>query len=225
MEESFVAEFLIHDATTNLKHIARPGIAVRFLEFPTLTVYGNNEGRLVFNSGKACKFRMRPEVLKNALNKLPLYVMLIDAYPQNIRMLGTATVDLSSFATGQIKTKTEFKRNNIELFDPVRNVVSRVDISISITSANEVTELQAAPATEIYKNNTGKQPKRSLTPSKDAATDPEPVAQEKEKVKSEMGTMTDPVVTEKPQKETPKGPQRETYQPPPMFFTKQETTV
>lgn len=29
----------------------------------------------------------------------------------------------------------------IELFDPVRNVVSRVDISISITSANEVTEL------------------------------------------------------------------------------------
>ena len=81
MEESFVAEFLIHDATTNLKHIARPGIAVRFLEFPTLTVYGNNEGRLVFNSGKACKFRMRPEVLKNALNKLPLYVMLIDAYP------------------------------------------------------------------------------------------------------------------------------------------------
>ncbi|MEE4247412.1 MAG: hypothetical protein V2I33_18540 [Kangiellaceae bacterium] len=42
MEEAFVAEFLVHEATTVLKHIARPAIAIKFLEFPTLTVYGGN---------------------------------------------------------------------------------------------------------------------------------------------------------------------------------------
>jgi hypothetical protein len=154
MEESFVAEFLVHEATTILKQIARPAIAIKFLEFPTLTVYGINEGRLTFNSGKACKFRLRPDVLKNALQKLPLYIMLLDAYSPNVRMLGTATIDLECFIAGFIKTKTEFKRNVVELYDPVRNVVSRLDISISITSANELEELKAAPATEAFKNLT-----------------------------------------------------------------------
>ncbi|MEE4247411.1 MAG: DUF4497 domain-containing protein [Kangiellaceae bacterium] len=106
----------------------------------------------MFNAGKACKFRLRPEVLRNALGKLPLYLMLLDAYSPNVRMLGTATVDLSCFVDGFIKTATEFKRNVVELFDPVRNVVARLDISISITSATEVEELKAAPAKEVMEN-------------------------------------------------------------------------
>ena len=51
------------------------------------------------------------------------------------------------------------------------------------------------------------------------------MSKEAEKVAVDCGTMTDPVAEKQPEKEKPKEPLREIYQPPPMFFTKQETTV
>lgn len=76
---------------------------------------------------------MQEQLLQSSLLKIPLYLMLIDANTNNVRMLASASLDLSGFAQSKIKEYTEFKRNTIDLFDPVKNVVAKLDLSISIS--------------------------------------------------------------------------------------------
>lgn len=217
MEHTYLAEFLVHDASTTLLSISQPAIAIRFLQFPTITIYGRFQGKLVFGKGKACKFKLDETTLMSALHKVPLYVMLVDAYPQNVKMLATASVDLSGFVENQIKSYTEFKRNVINLFDPVRNVIARLDLNISISKLEQPFKEQHS--SEIFENitpDTIKKVDPALMVCKSVETDPVP-----------------PPIIEKPsisrgvntEAETEKKEQQQSlfegmYQPPPMFFSK-----
>ena len=39
----FLAEFLVHEVTSTIKYIAKPALAIRLMDFPTLIIESNNE--------------------------------------------------------------------------------------------------------------------------------------------------------------------------------------
>ena len=85
-EQCFILEYLIQEVKygKNLKHVANPALAVRFLDFPTQIIYSRSidPSQLVFFSGKKCKFFTNFAILRDSLQELPLYIMLVDANPQ-----------------------------------------------------------------------------------------------------------------------------------------------
>jgi hypothetical protein len=221
MEEIFVAEFIIHEVSSNAAYISKPAITIRFLEFPTLTIFGIYQKKLIFNKGKSCKFSMTLPILRAALKKYPLYVMLVDALPENIKMIGTSAADLSSFGDAGVSNAPDFKRNLINLYDPIRNVVARVDISISISQYTDgITRTPAEIFEKInYENIKATPPERQA--DKSIETDPLP-AKVPGKVTFTSGTMTN----DKPEtKESQTSVFLDNYAPPPMFFTKSKTPV
>lgn len=220
MEETYIAEFLIHEATTKILHIAKPAVSIRFLQFPTITVYGSYQGKLLFGKGKACKFVLDEKVLKTALRKNPLYVMLIDAYSQNIRMLGTAALDMSSFSEATMRANSDFKRSIIDLYDPIRNVIGKLDLSISISILRKDSQLDGHPADSVFQNISkeliNKLPD-DLKVSKSIETEPLPPVHNNAPLIT-RGTMTQETNPEP--KETQTNLFGESYQPPPMFYSK-----
>ena len=216
MEEIFTAEFLIHEVSCSLPYISKPAITIRFLEFPTLTIFGQYQKKLVFNSGKSCKFSMTVLDLRKALSKYPLYLMLVDALPQNIKMLGTAAVDLSAFSEAGIATSTDFKRNMINLHDPIKNLTARVDISISISQYTDgITRTPAEVFEKIKYENIKKTPSENQS-DKSINTDLLP-GKNSQKVMKTAETMT---IDKSETKEAQTSVFAENYTPPPMFFTK-----
>ncbi|XP_066280189.1 microtubule-associated protein 10-like [Branchiostoma lanceolatum] len=100
-----------------------PAVAFRLLDFPTLLIrhdvteaalrmreLGINSdptwapieeehgkaGRFEFGKGKSCLLRMRPEVLREHLRNIPLYVMVIDSWSDVPRLVGNSSVPLTS---------------------------------------------------------------------------------------------------------------------------------
>ena len=216
MEEIFTSEFVVHEVTSSLPYISKPAITIRFLEFPMLTIFGTISGKsIVFNKGKSCKFSMSLRTLRESLKKYPLYVMFVDALPQNIKMLGTAAIDLSGFSEAGITTSSDFRRNVVNLFDPIRNLVARLDLSISISQYTD--GISRTPA-EVFEKITHDQLKITppeLQADKAVGTDPVP-AKIPGKVTISSGTMTNEVET----KEIQTSVFEEGFNPPPMFFTK-----
>mmetsp|Transcript_3952 Transcript_3952/g.5979 ORF Transcript_3952/g.5979 Transcript_3952/m.5979 type:complete len:352 (+) Transcript_3952:1-1056(+) len=205
MEETFKADFLVHEVSTSLR-ISKPAISIRFMEFPTLTVFGSDPP--VFNKGKSCKFQLEKETLNKALTELPLYVMLVDAFSRNLRMLGTAAVDLSAFAGQKLPNKTDYKRNLLELYDPVRNVVAKVDMSISISKL----EGSEYPK-EIFENVTQHQVSK-MPPNKgvDVAVETDFTD------KKDYATQSVSATVQQAPSQTQTSVFGEVYQPPPMFY-------
>ncbi|OMJ91325.1 hypothetical protein SteCoe_6114 [Stentor coeruleus] len=216
MEEVFTAEFVVHEVSCSLPYISKPAITIRFLEFPTLTIFGSVQKVLIFNKGKSCKFSMTLTTLRASLKRYPLYIMLVDALPNNIKMLGTAAVDLSAFADCGISTCSDFKRNVINLHDPIKNAVAKLDLSISISqytdgitrTPNEVFEkinyenLKVTPIEKQVEIGIGTDPMPLRMPGKNMTT---------------TSTMT---IEKTEAKEVQTSVFQENYSPPPMFFTK-----
>ena len=80
----FKFQFFVHECILlkDFFNIARPAIALRFLDFPTLILEGTlnqSTGRLRFSQGKKCNFKMNSEDLGRALQTKPFFVMFIDA--------------------------------------------------------------------------------------------------------------------------------------------------
>lgn len=216
MEEIFTAEFVIHEVATKLPYISKPAITIRFLEFPTLTVFGVYQKSLVFNKGKSCKFSMTLTTLRASLKKFPLYIMLVDALPQNLKMLGTAAVDLSAFAEAGIPSSSDFKRNMINLHDPIKNIIARLDISISISQYTDgFTRTPSEVFEKIAYENIKKTPPERQA-DKGMGTDPMPF-KVPGKVTATSGTMTG---DKSDTKEVQTSVFDEGFNPPPMFFTK-----
>ena len=221
----FLAEFLVHEVTSALPYIAKPALAIRLMDFPTLIIDGRAEERLVFGKGKACKFKLDVKELRQALQRLPLYVMLMDVYAPNIKMLATAALDLSVFAEGPFPKQTQFRRSRVDLFDPVRNPVAKVDISISFLQIPDATaEVTAQPPDSIFKTITEEEIRKSVrspreTTSMGVGTDPlpQPVST---KVTFSKGTMTQEPETGPCSVQTETSVFRDVYQPPPMFLSK-----
>lgn len=219
MEEIYTAEFLVHDVQCNVPYIAKPAITLRFLEFPTLTVFGSVQKNIIFNKGKSCKFSMTLTVLRESLRRYPLYIMLVDAFPNNIKMLGSAAVDLSGFAEAGIPGSTDFRRNLINLHDPVKNIIARLDISISISLYTDgIVRTPAEVFEKINYENLKTTPPEQQS-DKSIGTDPLPV-QMPGKVMKTSETMT---VVENNNKEIQTSVFQDEYAPPPMFFTKAKT--
>lgn len=219
MEEIYTAEFLVHDVQCNVPYIAKPAITLRFLEFPTLTVFGTIQKSIIFNKGKSCKFSMTLTVLRESLKRYPLYIMLVDAFPNNIKMLGSAAVDLSGFAEAGIPSSSDFRRNLINLHDPVKNIIARLDISISISQYTDGIVRTPAEVFEKIKYDNLKVTPPEQQSDKSIGTDPLP-AQVPGKVMKSSETMT---VVESNNKEIQTSVFQDLYSPPPMFFTKART--
>lgn len=84
----FKFQFFVHEAQLgkDLYNVAKPTIAIRFLDFPTLLIPGNllGNGQLTFGSGKKCSFKMHSVALHQALLNKPFFVMFIDSDEKNI---------------------------------------------------------------------------------------------------------------------------------------------
>lgn len=89
----FKFQFFVHELSLlkDYFNIAKPAIALRFLDFPTLIIEGRlikshsilgqllSTGRLKFNQGKKCNFKMHSDDLAKALVSKPFFLMFIDA--------------------------------------------------------------------------------------------------------------------------------------------------
>ena len=92
-EYLFKFQFFVHELSLlkDYFNVAKPAIALRFLDFPTLIIEGKaantqsdvgqllSTGRLKFNQGKKCNFKMHSDDLAKALTNKPFFLMFIDA--------------------------------------------------------------------------------------------------------------------------------------------------
>jgi hypothetical protein len=125
-------------------NVTKPAIALRFLDFPTLILEGQlnqTTGRLRFGQGKKCNFKMNSEELAKALASKPFFVMFIDASSNNIQMLASSNVCLQTYASNSEnpeflqpeRPNFNLRRNFIQLYDPMRSEVVRLDVSIGVS--------------------------------------------------------------------------------------------
>ena len=98
-EYFFKFQFFVHQLalTKDFFNVARPAVAIRFLDFPTLILHGElmQDGRLSFGKGKSTSFKMHSEDLRAALLTKPFYVMFIDASSGNVQMLASSNINIS----------------------------------------------------------------------------------------------------------------------------------
>ncbi|KAK3583330.1 hypothetical protein CHS0354_038941 [Potamilus streckersoni] len=102
-----------------------PAIAFRLLDFPTIlinhvedelaerlkkkisldpyfqvpnqfTELKDRDGNFLMKRGKSCLFKMSPRALKSHLSSIPLYVMIIDTFPEVPKLLGTSSIPLNT---------------------------------------------------------------------------------------------------------------------------------
>lgn len=101
-----------------------PSVAFRLLDFPTIVIshveddlgkairrkisfdsdyklpdqfaeLKDKHGNFMVRKGKSCLFKMVAETLKNHLSSTPLYVMVIDMFPETPKLVGNSTVPLN----------------------------------------------------------------------------------------------------------------------------------
>ena len=205
MEDIYIAEFVVHEGISKLPKIDGPSVVLRFLQFPPLTVPGT--GKLIFGKGKSCKFSMAKDMLVKSLQSTPLYVMLVDKHS---KLIATSALDLSVFAESEISTRSNFKRNSIDMYDPVKNIVARLDISISIHQ--QKSDLTGDHAKEVFKNIVH-EPIVKLDKGTDKGVGTDPITRGNRDA-SEKATSTDTLPVAKPDPSIFEG----AYQPPPMFL-------
>ena len=105
-----------------------PAVAFRLLDFPTLLIYhvepelavtirsklledrywpvpaqlnelkDRNTGAFLISRGKSCLFRVSPNTLVSSLSSAPLYVMVVDMFPETPKLVGSCGVTLNASA-------------------------------------------------------------------------------------------------------------------------------
>ena len=175
----FLYEFFVFELYTPreiFKTIRNPILAFRLLDFPTLSIEGdiNREKEMItFNQGKSSFFEMELEILKDYLINEPLYVMFIDLFKGDMKILGSSRVNISIFNNDQFLNYEEIppkpRRNLLKLFDKEQVVVAEFDISLLIKreyfkydTKEEIVEklnLEKNPEKNKSFNNTGKEDK------------------------------------------------------------------
>ena len=105
-----------------------PAVAFRLLDFPTLLIYhiepelaatirsklmgdhywhvpaqleelqGHKTGTYAICRGKSCLFRVSPNAVVSSLSSAPLYVMVVDMFPETPKLVGSCGVPLSACA-------------------------------------------------------------------------------------------------------------------------------
>lgn len=105
-----------------------PAVAFRLLDFPTLLIYhvepelvatvrskllkdryqpipaqlnelkDRKTGAFLISRGKSCLFRVSPTTLVSSLSSTPLYVMVVDMFPETPKLVGSSGIPLSSSA-------------------------------------------------------------------------------------------------------------------------------
>ena len=125
-ESLFSLEVVVDTLTLADKTVCRfPAVAFRLLDFPTLLVYHvepdlgqkikikidadqlykvpnqlpelqDRHGQFVIKKGKSCLFKVSPNTMQSHLNTTPLYVMIIDTYPEVPKLVASCTVPLDA---------------------------------------------------------------------------------------------------------------------------------
>ncbi|KAL8589792.1 hypothetical protein ACOMHN_020795 [Nucella lapillus] len=125
MEESLFSLELVVEKLYLPHVVCRfPAVTFRLLDFPTIVInhvegelgkairrqisfdpdyqlpeqFGelkDKHGNFMIKKGKSCLFKMIAETLKNHLSNTPLYVMVIDMFPERPKLVGNSTVPLN----------------------------------------------------------------------------------------------------------------------------------
>lgn len=91
----------------------KTAVAFRLFDFPSVIVHGEEEkeiketrnekslrNKLIdFNKGKSCLFTLKESQIYELVEKIPLYVMLIDIATTGAKLIGTVAISLSNFIT------------------------------------------------------------------------------------------------------------------------------
>ena len=161
----FLFEFFIFDLYLPrelLRQMKQPLLAFRFLDFPTLTLYGNviyNEEKIIFNQGKSSYFEMTvPELKENLINK-PMYIMFIDKNFGDMKIIGSSRLNISIFAYDSFLeyngSTPKPRRNILKLFDNSLEKIAEFEISLLIRREYYKYEINTFPLNQekIFVNN------------------------------------------------------------------------
>lgn len=138
----FLYEFFIFELYTPseiFKTLHQPILALRLLDFPTLSIEGKLDSQkqsVIFNQGKSSLFEMELEIIKDYLINEPLYIMFIDFNNGDMNIIGSSRVNISIFNNEHFLSKPKFlpkpRRNLLKLFDKNQTIVAEFDISLLI---------------------------------------------------------------------------------------------
>ena len=161
----FLFEFFIFELYLPrelLRQMKQPLLAFRFLDFPTLTLYGNviyNEEKIIFNQGKSSYFEMTVAELKENLIKKPMYIMFIDKNFGDMKIIGSSRLNISIFAYDSFLeysgSTPKPRRNILKLFDNSLEKVAEFEISLLIRREYYKYEINTFPLNQekIFVNN------------------------------------------------------------------------
>ena len=102
-EYIFTYQFYVHALhfAREFRNVARPAMAVRFLDFPSQVIPGTVrplDGSLAFETGKKSSFRAHSDELRKSLTTKPLFCMFVDADPQHVHIVASSSVDVGIYA-------------------------------------------------------------------------------------------------------------------------------
>ena len=145
-----------------LRQIKQPVLAFRFLDFPSLTLYGNviyNQEKIIFNQGKSSYFEMELNELKENLTNQPMYIMFIDKNFGDMKIIGSSRLNISIFAydsflqfSGSVPKP---RRNILKLFDNSLEKIAEFEMSLLIRREYYKYEVNTFPLNQekIFVNN------------------------------------------------------------------------
>lgn len=136
----FKFEFYVFDLIIPLeifKKMTHPILTFRLFDYPSQSIIGIKEEKtkvISFRTGKSCIFEMDTEVLKKKLLNEPLYVMLIDSFSSELRIIASSKLNISIFSYNQFmedaNDKTLPRRNILKLYDNMHEPICEFDLTL-----------------------------------------------------------------------------------------------
>lgn len=138
----FLFEFYVFDMVVPdeiLILLKNPMLTFRLMDYPTQTIFGAKDtknSKIVFRTGKCCYFEMEIEHFKHSIKEEPLYIMLVDSFQGEMKLIATSKVNVSIFGYDQFcqfSGKPPLPRRNVlKLFDNLYTTICEFDISMLI---------------------------------------------------------------------------------------------
>lgn len=126
-----------------------PAVSFRLLDFPSVIIYQNitnskdldtSDNILIFRKGKSCLFKYGFKQFENTIEKVPLYIMLVDFKEEKPKLLGSCSVPMLSIIQ-QIKLQnkdlevpcTGQETGIFKLFNLMSTIIGSITVRIKLT--------------------------------------------------------------------------------------------
>ena len=124
-------------------------VSFRLLDFPSVIIYQNitnskdldtSDNILIFRKGKSCLFKYGFKQFENTIEKVPLYIMLVDFKEEKPKLLGSCSVPMLSIIQ-QIKLQnkdlevpcTGQETGIFKLFNLMSTIIGSITVRIKLT--------------------------------------------------------------------------------------------